>query len=218
MLIAILLLPNVSVGAEEAKEAYESGVSCLGKNDYDAAITAFTEALRLDPKNIDAYYKRGMAYEVKGVYDNAITDFTEAIRLNPSFSLVYSERGNAFDGKGEHDKAIADYTEAIRLDPKDAVSQNGLAWLRATCSEERFRDGQRAIDHATKACELTKWKYWGCVGTLAAAYAEAGKFDKAVDFQQKAVEMATKDKEKDEMRERLNLYRDRKPYRDVRKK
>ena len=65
VLITVLLLPNIAVSADEAKEAYEKGMSCLGKNDYDAAITAVTEVLRLDPKNVDAYYKRGMAYEIE---------------------------------------------------------------------------------------------------------------------------------------------------------
>jgi hypothetical protein len=58
----------------------------------------------------------------------------------------------------------------------------------------------------------------GYVGTLAAAYAEAGKVDKAVEFQRKAVEMAMEGKEKDEMRERLKLYRDGKRYREPAKK
>ena len=75
-----------------------------------------------------------------------------------------------------------------------------------------------AIDHATRACELTDWKSWSKLDTLAAAYAEAGKFDKAVEFQRKAVEMATNDKEKNDMRERLTLYQVGKPYRDVSKK
>ena len=71
---------------------------------------------------------------------------------------------------------------------------------------------------ATKACELTKWQFFGYVGTLAAANAEAEKFDKAIEFQLKAVEMATSDKEKNDMRERLKLYQAGKPYRDVKKK
>ena len=89
------------------------------------------------------------------------------------------------------------FTEAVQLDPKDAAAHNSLAWLLATGPQERFRDGKRAIDHATRACELTKWKRSAYLDTLAAAYAEAGKFDKAVEFQQKAVELATKDTEKD---------------------
>ena len=66
---------------------------------------------------------------------------------------------------------------------------------------------KRAIDHATRACELTKWKCSAYLDTLAAAYAEAGNFDEAVEFQQKAVELATKDTEKDGPRERSNSIR-----------
>ncbi len=52
VLIAVLLLPNAAVSADLAKDSYEKGKACLDKRDYDAAITAFTEALRLDPKNV----------------------------------------------------------------------------------------------------------------------------------------------------------------------
>ena len=93
-----------------------------------------------------------------------------------------------------------------------------MAWLLATCPEERFRDGQRAIDHATQACELTNWNDSGILDTLATAYAAAGKFDKAVEFQQKAVNLATKDAEIDKLREHLKLYRDGKPNREPVKK
>jgi hypothetical protein len=72
-----------------------------------------------------------------------------------------------------------------------------------------------AIDHATRACELTDWKSWSKLDTLAAAYAEAGKFDKAVEFQQKAVETAAQDAEEDRLRERLKLYQGGKPFREA---
>ena len=50
LLIAIMLLPNAA-SADAAKDAYDKGKACLDKRDYDAAITAFTEAIRLEPKN-----------------------------------------------------------------------------------------------------------------------------------------------------------------------
>ena len=155
---------------------------------------------------------------MKGDFDKALADLTEAIRLDPKLAQAYLCRGEAYSEKGEHGKAIADITEAIRLEPKNAKAQNALAWLLATCSQERFRDGQQAIAHATQACELTKWQLWNCLDTLAAAYAEAGKFDKAVEFQQKAVELAVKDAEKDRLRERLKLYRSGNPFRHPVKK
>ena len=57
------------------------------KGDHDKAIADFTEAIRLNPKDAEAYYSRGGAYGEKGDYDKAIADFTEAIRLNPQCAV-----------------------------------------------------------------------------------------------------------------------------------
>ena len=90
---------------------------------------------------------------------------------------------------------------------------NGRAWLRATCPDETYRDGAKAIEDATKACELTGWNDLYCLDTLAAAFAEAGQFDKAVECQEKAIELAPDD-EKEDLGTRHKLYQERQPYRD----
>jgi tetratricopeptide (TPR) repeat protein len=151
-----------------------------------------------------------------GDYDREISDCTKAIRLAPRLAKAYCNRGRACASKGEYDRAMADYTEAVRLTPKDAGANNRLAWFLATCPEKCLRDAQRAIAHAERACDLTKRKDGAYLDTPAAAYAEAGKFDKALEFQQKALELAMEAKEN--MRVRLKLYRDGKPYREPVKK
>jgi tetratricopeptide (TPR) repeat protein len=116
--------------------------------------------------------------------------------------------------KGNYDKAISNYDAAIRLDPEKYVdAYNNLAWIFATCSDKQYRDGKRAVDCATKACELTDWKENVWFDTLAAAYAEAGDFDKAVEWQQKAIDLAD-ERSKDKLRSRLDLYKAGKPYRE----
>ena len=99
--------------------------------------------------------------------------------------------------------------------PTSTKLHNERAWLLATCPEAAHRDGKRAVESATRACELTKWKHAGYVDTLAASYAETGDFDKAVHWQRKAVELLPKDSdERSGMEDRLKLYRNRTPYRD----
>src|SRR5438270_8891947 len=87
--------------------------------------------------------------------DKVIADTTEAIRKNPEDPTVHVSRGRAWATKDELDRAIADYDEAIRIDPEYADPRSNRAWLRATCPDGQLRDGRRAVDDATRACELS---------------------------------------------------------------
>ena len=129
---------------------------------------------------------------------------------------VYYNRAKTKMSGGEFAEAISDYEAAVRVDPDRALALNDLAWLRATCSVAELRDGAKAVEQASKASELTNWKKAHCVGTLAAAYAEAGDFDSAVKQQKKAIDLLTDEEEKlrADFEKRLKLYQSGKPYRE----
>jgi tetratricopeptide (TPR) repeat protein len=171
--------------------------------------------IRLDPNYALAYNNRGSIRNAKGESDKAIADCSEAIRLDPKLAVAYNNRGVAWRAKKEYDRAIADYNEAIRLDPKLVITYNGRAWLWATCPDAKYRDGKRAVESATRACELSGWKDADRLDTLAAAYAEAGDFDAAVTWQSKANALFTDAEIKKGGQERLQHYREKKPYRET---
>src|SRR5205814_2080283 len=105
--------------------------------------------------------------------------------------------------------------EAIVANSKDDWSYNLLAWISATCPDSSLRDGKEAVSAATKACELTKWKELNWIDTLAAAYAESGDFEHAIQFQERAIHTGNPlESDQKSMQHRLALYKESKPYRE----
>jgi tetratricopeptide (TPR) repeat protein len=91
---------------------------------------------------------------------------------------------------------------------------DSLARIQATCPEDSLRNGKEALEKSLRACELSNWESADIIDTLAAAYAEVGDFDRAVKYQMQAISMSgTYGPARRKMEERLELYREHKPYR-----
>jgi tetratricopeptide (TPR) repeat protein len=181
---------------------------------YELALKDFDEVIRVNPSYAYAYNNRSVVWREKKEYDKAIADCDQAIRLDAKFSWPHSNRAWIWQQKKEYAKAIADYEKAIEFDSKSARSINALAWLLATCPGAKLRNGQRAVDLAKRACELTSQKNATFLDTLAAAYAESGNFDEAVKVEQRALQFPEFAKQSgEEARKRLALYEQRKPFR-----
>ena len=97
-------------------------------------------------------------------------------------------RANAYLGIGKHVEAISDYEGVLKIDPNGDGALNNLAWVLATSPNDTLRDGERAIELATKACEVTQYNAPHILSTLAASYAETGNFKEAVKRSSEAVE------------------------------
>jgi len=169
----------------------------LKKGELDRAIADYDDAIRLEPKNAEDYRFRGIAWAKMDNQDKAIVDLDEAIRLDPRDSSAYRWRGRAYVYKGDNERALADYNEAARLIPNDAWTQDARAWLLATIPDEKLRDGKKAVEAARKACELSEEKVASYLDTLAAAYAETGDFDQAVEWERKAMDLTEPDGRRD---------------------
>ena len=188
------------------------------KGDYKQARDNYDEALKINSGYSDAYFGRANVWEKQGDYTSAIADYGQALKANPNFADAYYARGNVRNKQGDYDKAIADYNQALAVNPKLAAACNALAWLHATCPDEKYRDGKKAFENASEAYKLDNGKSWRYFETLAAAYAESRDFDKAKNTEAKAVEYAAADKsatdkEKAQAAARLELYKQNKPYR-----
>jgi hypothetical protein len=117
-------------------------------------------------------------------------------------------------GRGTRSGSGQALDEGICLDPRDGAAYNGLAWILATCPDAKYRDGKRAVEAARRSGELSGWRGVNAPGTLAAACAEDGDFDAAVQWQGRANGLYPGGKEKADGEARLKLYQAKTPYRE----
>ena len=180
----------------------------------EEALKDYAEAIRLNPQAGSWYGNRALIHLESKKFDDAIADLSTCIELAPNSDVAYRNRALAHSRKKDFSAAAADYQRVVELNPESPIGQNGLAWLPSAAPDDKVRDGKKAVEAATKACELTEWKNGGYLDTLAAAYAEVGEFDKAVEWQDKALKAGDLPvKDQDAARKRLDLYKQKKPYR-----
>jgi len=194
------------------------GEALVAQNKMPEAIQQFTEAVRVNPNFDEAQMNLGAALAKQGEIVQALSHLTVAVRLNPALVEARAQLGAVLAATHRNREAVAEYREALRLKPDHVQALNGLAWVLATAREAGVRNGREAVQLAERACQLTSDKVPEFLGTLAAAYAEAGKFNDAVQAAQKACALATAIGQTDvasRHRKLLALYQAGQPCRDM---
>jgi tetratricopeptide (TPR) repeat protein len=147
----------------------------------------------------------------------ACTDLIESGRETVSnLAIAYSNRGINYSDKGDFGRAIADYEQALELKPDLAPAMNSLAWDLATMPSASLRSGPRAVELAERALAFNQ-REPGFLDTLAAAYAEAGRFTDAVRSQETAIELLRQAGNVpapviEDFESRLQLYQNDRPF------
>jgi tetratricopeptide (TPR) repeat protein len=187
-------------------------------NRFDEALAELDKLRKLDPKDPLTLLQLGMVQSILKRSADAIESFIALLGIVPNEQQALHWRGDAYLNLGRQAEAVADYEKSVKLDPKDDLLLNNYAWVLATSPDEKLRDGNRAIELATKACELTKYKAPHVLSTLAAAYAETGDFDAAIKWSIKANELADKVRDandRESLKKELESYKARKPFREA---
>ena len=191
------------------------GATLAAKGRFDEAIESYRKAIRIDPNNFEAQYNLGTALAARGQFDEAIENYRKAIQINSNHPETFLHLGMTLGQSGRTREAVAQYREALRLNPNLAGALNNLAWVLAASPDDELRNGPEAVRLAERACELTHYGEPSFLDTLAAAYAEAGRFPEAVATAEKAEQLATTAglaAVAERNRQRLELYRAGKPY------
>jgi tetratricopeptide (TPR) repeat protein len=194
----------------------QRGLTYAGRGEDEKAIRDYTEALRIDPRIPRIYILRAASYTRRRENDRAVADCTEALRLDPRNAAAHKARGIAYAEERDYEQAARDFAEALRIDPGYATAYSWFAWLLATCPRDGLRDGERALHYARTAMQLSGLEDSHYLESLAAAYAETGRFAEAVRWQQRALERQEfAEQEAKEAWMRLHLYQEEKPYREL---
>ena len=112
------------------------------REEAEENIKLYTASLRLNPKIVEDYIRRGNAYSYIGEHAKAIADYNTAIELKPEYTKAYYRRGVAYAKNAEYTKAIADYNEVIQRDPThaEAYRSRGEAWQHLKEQEKANAD------------------------------------------------------------------------------
>jgi tetratricopeptide (TPR) repeat protein len=148
VLIALSITIGLSAcGVQRSNFVNDQGLEKARQKDWNGARKDYSEAIRLNPNNANAYNNRGIAYDLLKQYQKAIADYTQVIRLNPNLADAYFNRGTAYNKLKEYQKALADYTQVIRLKPKyaDAYLNRGNTYYWLKQYQKVIPDYEKAI-------------------------------------------------------------------------
>ena len=182
---------------------------------FGDAINHFSEAVRLAPDFTLAHKSLGDTLLGQGKVEPAIAQYREVVRLLPDVAPAHVELARALLARHEWREGVREYAEASRLSPTPQIMDT-LAWLLATAGDPAARDGSRALELAMACNRATGDREPAALDTLAAAYAEQGRFDEAAAMARRAMEALRNAGGKPDRiadsQARLLLYEGRKPF------
>ena len=210
---------NRAVETDPEDEAARNGLALgLARNgNYEEAATNFRKATELNPKFVEAYYNWGELLEQMGKRDEAIAEWLKAVEVTPGYAKAQYRLGDAYYQMGMIREALAHWRKGISVEANHLAVLNQVAWLLATNPDNSIRNGGEAVAYAERALGLAGGEKPEILDTLAAAYAEAGRFSSAARTARRALVLATQQNKQElveELKARVALYDGGKAFHD----
>ena len=189
----------------------------LGLGKIDEAWVHCNAAVRIAPDSAEAHFNLGNVLLAQQKIPQATAEYETVLRLAPDFSEARNQLGFISSMQGKTADAVASFRQTLKLDPHDVNALNTLAWILATHREAAFRNGVEAVQLAEQAVQQTRGADARSLDTLAAAYAETGRFADAVKREEEALEQvqsAGRNNLVAPVSARLQLYKGQRPFRE----
>jgi len=195
---------------------YRIGVGHEQRHEYEKAVDEFRQALSEHPDHVESVYLLASCLARLDRRQDAMVHARRAAQLAPNSPMVHGLLGGLLSSVGWYGEALGHLEAAHAANPRDVTVANNLAWVLATCPDVAYRDGLRAVRLAEWACKATSYGSPPLLDSLAAAYAEVGRFDQAIATTQQAIEIVrTNPKASTQTLEsRLREYEAGRPWRE----
>lgn len=183
------------------------------KNKINEAMRNYQKAIEINPDFYSPHYNLANTYKQIGQTEKAIYHYLETVRIKPDHGKAHFQLGLAMKSVEQIEEAIQHLETAEQLLPESPLVKNELAWLLAACPDTTYRNGEKALRLALSAAEQTEHRHPVILDTLAAAYAEQGKFEKAVSVIKDALKLTDNDLTREivkHLHKQLNRYKNEK--------
>ena len=186
------------------------------RKEFDKAIAEAQRAIAEKPDHADSLYLIASCLARTEREAKAVPYARRALAADDSHWKSRRLLGGIYSRDGRYNAALSMLARVLANQPGDRVTLNNLTWLLATCPDKSVRDGARAVEYGKQVCDATDNSVPPMLDSLAAAYAETGKFDLAIETLGKAIGMYKQNRRAipRELELRMQLYRQRKPYRE----
>jgi protein O-mannosyl-transferase len=209
----------LEINPNYATTYYNLGNALLQTGLVDEAIVHLQKAVEMDPTYVPAHSDLGYALLQKGRVDESFARLQRALEIDPNYKAAHFNLANTLLQMRRVDEGLSHLQRVLTIDPGDTEAQKNMAWVLATWPEAHIRDGAKAVELAEGANRLTGGRNPIIGVTLAAAYAETGRFPDAIKAAEAALQLATDSGNMalaEGIRGHIELYRSEQPFRDVR--